>query len=102
MLNTCRDVSSKDLYTPRPFYPKGHGGPIHQQLLAFADASDLAWCYVIYLRTITSDNKIHVAFVCGNTKVLPKGVCVKGQLSISTYQELNLMQRPIKPENYLK
>ena len=82
MFNTCRDVSSKDLYIPRPFYSIGHGGPIHQQLFAFADASDLAWCYVIYLRTITSDNKIHVAFVCGNTKVLPKGVCVKGQLSI--------------------
>ena len=25
MLATCRDVSSKDLFIPRPFYPKGHG-----------------------------------------------------------------------------
>ena len=82
MLATCKEVSSKDLSIPRPFYPKGHGLPIHQQLLAFADASDQAWCYVIYLRTVTSDKQIHIAFVCGNTKILPKGVCIKGQLSI--------------------
>ena len=43
---------------------------------------------MIYLRTITSDHKIHVAFVCGNTKILPKGICIKGQLSISR-AELN-------------
>ena len=47
-----------------------------------ADATDLAWCYVIYLRTVTTDGSIHVAFVCGNSKVLPKGVSVKGELSI--------------------
>ena len=49
---------------------------------ATTDASDQAWCYVIYLRTVTSDKQIHIAFVCGNTKILPKGVCIKGQLSI--------------------
>ena len=56
--------------------------PVHQQLFAFADASDLAWCYVIYLRTVTAVGSIHVAFVCGGTRVLPKSVSVKGQLSI--------------------
>ena len=80
MVSTCRETA--DLSIPRSFYPKGHGKPKHQQLFAFADASDLAWCYVIYLRTVTEDEKIHVAFMCGSTKVLPKGVCVKGQLSI--------------------
>ena len=82
MLIICRDVSSKEKYIPRQFYPKGHEGPIHQQLFVFADASDIAWCYVMYLRTIASDPKIHVAFVCGSTKVLPKGVYVIRQLSI--------------------
>ena len=82
MLSTCKEASSKDLFIPKSFYPRGHGTPINQQLFAFADASDLAWCYAIYLRTVTTDHSIHVAFVCGNTKVLPKGVCVKGQLSI--------------------
>merc|ERR1712074_135721 len=80
MIATCKET--EDLFIPRPFYPPGHGTPIQQQLHAFADASDLAWCYVIYLRTVTTDKQVHVAFVCGNNKVLPKGVCVKGQLSI--------------------
>ena len=80
MQATCRDVESLEI--PRSFYPAEHGTPVHQQLFAFADASDLAWCYVIYLRTVMTDSSIHVAFVCGGTKVLPKGVSVKGQLSI--------------------
>ena len=80
MIATCQEV--KALTIPRSYYPRGHGIPIQQQLFAYADASDMAWCYVIYLRTVTSDNQVHVAFVCGNTKVLPKGVCIKGQLSI--------------------
>ena len=32
--------------------------------------------------TVTSDNTIHVSFVFGNNKVLPKGVTVKEQLPI--------------------
>ena len=63
MQATCRDVESLEI--PRSFYPAGHGTPVHQQLFAFADASDLAWCYVIYLRTVTIDGCIHVAFVYG-------------------------------------
>ena len=80
MQATCRDVESLEI--PRSLYPAGHGTPAHQQLFAFADASDLAWCYVIYLRTVTTDGSIHVAFVYGGTRVLPKSVSVKGQLSI--------------------
>ena len=75
MQATCRDVVS--LGIPCSFYPAGHGAPVHQQLFAFADASDLAWCYVIYLRTVTTDGSIHVAFVYGDTRVLPKSVSVK-------------------------
>ena len=80
MVSTCKDTA--DLSIPRHFYPPGHGKPVHQQLFAFADASEHAWCFVIYLRTVTVDGTIHVAFVCGGTKVLPKGVSIKGQLSI--------------------
>ena len=80
MIRTCQEV--KRLKVPRSFYPKNQGTPIHQQLFAFADASDLALCYVIYLRTLTTENKVFVSFVCGSTKVLPKGTSLKGQLSI--------------------
>ena len=59
MQATCRDVESLEM--PRSFYPAAHGTPAHQQLFPFADASDLAWCYVIYLRTVTTDDSIHVA-----------------------------------------
>lgn len=46
---------------------------------AFADASDLAACYVLYLRTIATDKQVHVTFVCGSNKAHPKGVHFKGQ-----------------------
>ena len=80
MIKACQDLQK--LSIPKAFYPEVHGTPKHQQLYAFANASDLAICYVVYLRTVTTDNYIQVALLCGNTKVLPKGVSVKGQLSI--------------------
>ena len=64
----------------------------------------LAWCYVIYLRTVTSDNTIHVAFICGNNKVLPKGVSVKGQLSIPRAElnaAMDLAKKVLEVENEL-
>ena len=60
----------------------GHGSPSQQQLFAFADASDVATCIVIYIRTVTSDDSVHVAFVAGKSKLLKKDNRVKGQLSI--------------------
>ncbi len=80
MEQTCQEIQS--LAVERSFYPKNCGRPDQQQLFAFADASDLAVCYVIYLRTKTTEGSVHIAFVCGKTKVLPKGTSVKGQLSI--------------------
>ena len=40
MIRTCQEVTK--LRIPRSFYPKHQGTPVHQQLFAFADASDLA------------------------------------------------------------
>ena len=80
MIKTCNDV--QDISMPRAYYPKQHGAPVQQQLFGFADASDLALSCVVYLRTLTSDGRIYVAFVCGSSKVLPKGTSLKGQLSI--------------------
>merc|ERR1712020_825996 len=80
MIQICLDVQR--IQVPRSYYPSGSGTPVHQQLHAFSDASDLASCYVVYLRTVTSNGNVYVAFVCGSTKVLPKGTSYKGQLSI--------------------
>ena len=70
----------------------GHGTPSQQQLFAFADASDVATCIVIYIRTVTSDSSIHVAFVTGKSKLLKKDNRVKGQLSIPR-AELNAAEQ---------
>jgi len=80
MSQICQDI--QNLSISRSFYPKDHGVPEHQQLFAFADASDLALCYVVYLRTRTTDGSVFVAFICGYTKVLPKGTSIKGHISI--------------------
>ena len=80
---------------PRSYYPLDHGTPIHQQLYAFADASDLATCIVIYIRTVTSDNTIHVAFVTGKSKLLKMDYRVKGQLSIPR-AELNAAEQLVR------
>ena len=39
-------------------------------------------CGVVYIRTITTTDEIFVSFVCGFSKVLPKGTTFKGCLSI--------------------
>lgn len=80
MIQTCQKV--QEIQIKRSFYPPNRGAPQHQQLFAFADASDLALCYVVYLRTVTSDRGVFISFVAGSTKVLPKGTSLKGQISI--------------------
>ena len=80
MIKTCSDV--QELTVPRSFYPANRGTPVRQQLHAFSDASDLALCTVIYIRTETTDGGIFVSFVAGKTSVMPKYSTVKGQISI--------------------
>ena len=53
MLTTINDLCS--ITMNRSYYPNNSGVPTHQQLHAFADASDLAICYAIYLRTKISN-----------------------------------------------
>ena len=80
MLQTVREMPKVSF--PRSFYKAGNGTPKSQRLYAFADASDLAICYVIYLRTELDTGIIEVAFVAGNSMVIPRGAIVKGMLSI--------------------
>ena len=65
---------------PRADYPSEM--PVSQQLFAFADASEVAIACVIYLRSVTSDGKIHVAFIKGISKVIPRDAKMRGVLSI--------------------
>ena len=80
MIKACLEVQR--IKVNRSYYPPGHGAPVHHQLHAFTDVSDLASCYVVYLRTVKSNGHVFVAFVCGSTRVLQKGSTYKRQLSI--------------------
>ena len=80
VVSTCLEV--QNLVIPRSYYPAGHGIPEKQQLFAFADASDLAFCCVVYIRTVTTTGEVFVAFVYGSSNVLPKGTTYKVCLSI--------------------
>ena len=80
MVKICSEV--QELSVPRSFYPANRGKPKRQQLHAFSDASDLASCTAIYIRTEPTHGGVFVAFVSGSTRVLPKSTTVKGQLSI--------------------
>merc|ERR1712239_14230 len=80
MIQICEQV--QELTVPRSFYPANRGKPKRQQLHAFSDASDIAICTVIYIRTETTDGETFLAFVSGKTSVMPKYSTVKGQISI--------------------
>ena len=61
-----------DLSLPRCLYPTNMS-PVSYYLSVFADASEVAMGYVIYLLTEASDNSMHSGFICGNSRVAPKG-----------------------------
>lgn len=41
------------------------------QLIGFCDASELAYCAVVYFRAVSADGNISVNFVCAKTRVAP-------------------------------
>ena len=101
MVETVASLSL--IKVPRPVYPSGT--PASQQIFAFADVSDIAIAYVIYLRTVTTEDEVHVAFLTGNSRVIPKKAVVRGTLSIPR-AELNeadaASQAVLQVENELK
>lgn len=57
----------------RGFRPLGFGPVLHQELHVFSDASSSAIGYVMYLRSVGFNDKVHVAFFQGDSKIAPKG-----------------------------
>lgn len=53
-----------------------------RELLGDPIRPDVAIAFVIYLRTITDNGQIHVAFLSGSSRVVPKGTYKKGTISI--------------------
>ena len=62
----------ESLSIPRCLYPTTIS-PVSHYLCVFADASDVAMGYVIYLLTEDSEGGRHLGFICGNSRVAPKG-----------------------------
>ena len=75
MVKTINEI--QDITIPRSFYRPASGKPVEQQLFVFADASDLAICYVIYLRTTIENGNINAAFVTGKSLVVTRGTASK-------------------------
>ena len=69
-----------EISIPRDVYASGV--PVTQQLFAFSDASDVAIAYVVYLRIVTDDDQVHVAFLSGNWGLIPRDTNIQGQPSI--------------------
>ena len=60
-----------EIKVARSFYPASFF-PVYQELHVFCDASEDAIGYVMYLRSVSSNGKVHVAFVTSGSRVAPR------------------------------
>ena len=63
--------SSSGFRVPRCYIPHDFGIPTQCELHGFSDASLEGTGYVIYMKSYQSE-RIHVSFVCGNSRVAPR------------------------------
>ena len=75
-----------DLKIPREFYPLSMT-PARQELHVFSDASVEAIGYVAYLRTISTDMNVHVAFITSGSMVAHTGVNSVPRLELNAATE---------------
>ena len=70
-----------NLNVPQCFTPKGFAIGV-QELHVFDDASESAIAYVVYLRSVSTDGRVHVAFVSSVAKVAPKAATSMPRLEL--------------------
>ena len=68
-LDSLKDLT--EISIPRCLVPSNFK-PIRRELHVFSDSSDDAIGHVSYLRTISEDGQVHVAFLNANSKVSPR------------------------------
>ena len=66
-------VSLSNLKLSRCYTHAKFGTVVTRELHVFSDASQEAIGYVMYLKSISDTNDVHVSFVIGDSKVAPKG-----------------------------
>ena len=67
-ISELTSLSTKDI--PRCYFPKT-ATIVSVQLHGFSDASEKAYCGVVYLRIIDSLGNVHVSLVMSKTRVAP-------------------------------
>ncbi|XP_078311581.1 uncharacterized protein LOC144618784 [Crassostrea virginica] len=61
----------QDVSIPRQYVPHSFQGSVHNILHIFCDASEKAIAAVAYLHVVHEENRHHIGFVIGKTKVAP-------------------------------
>lgn len=62
--------SLESFQVSRPYVPSGVGAS-SSQLIGFCDASEIAYCAVVYFRVVSEDGNVSVTFVCAKSRVAP-------------------------------
>lgn len=85
------------LGVPRGFVPRGFGLVLNRQMFIFTDASKEAIGYVIYLRS-QGEGRVHVAFLCGNSRVAPRSTSSIPRLELCAALEATIAAQEILEE----
>ena len=71
---------------PRVIIPTREVGILEQEIHTFCDASAIAFCAVIYLKTTYEDGHVHISFVGAKTKVAPMKLPTMARLELEAAQ----------------
>ena len=86
------------LFIPRCVIPKDFGQVAYRELHAFADASLEAIGIVIYLRSVNTQSRVHVALITAASRVAPKAATSVPRLELNAALQLVVTVREITKE----
>ena len=94
-INSLRDIENMQIN--RCFLPNNFK-PARQELHIYADASEKAIGYVMYIRSFDADNNVHVSFVEGNSRVAPRAATTMPRLELCAAVEASYSSHKIMKE----
>ena len=83
------------LSIPRSYRPQNFGPIENFELHAFCDASDEGFGHVMYLRSISTDGRYHVSFVCASSKIAPKSLPTTPRMELCAAVEVSLVAQRV-------
>ena len=96
-LPSCNDMS-----IPRCFRNVQIQDVHRQELHIFADSSEEAVGYVIYIRTVCTNGTVNVTFATGNSKVAPRGATSIPRLELTAALEATIAGKKFTTESNIK